>query len=101
MCFSASSSHHVTCAMMSRTDHLPVTFGVISCSVDEPRVGLLEILPRAAQFLEHLLRVHCHFSGVTTLQEYASDRVACTHALDAARCATAPARSIGRACCAF
>src|SRR5919199_5015345 len=35
-CFSASSSHHVTCAMMSRTDHLPVTLGISNCDSDRP-----------------------------------------------------------------
>src|SRR6266851_7024548 len=35
-CFSASSSHVVTCARMSRTDQAPVTPGSISCVSDRP-----------------------------------------------------------------
>src|SRR5881296_3829738 len=35
-CFSASSSHVVTCARMSRTDQPPVTPGSISCTSDRP-----------------------------------------------------------------
>src|SRR5438046_2769577 len=33
-CFNASSSHHVTWAMISRTDHRPVTPGIINCESD-------------------------------------------------------------------
>src|SRR2546425_284606 len=35
-CFSASSSHVVTCARMSRIDQAPVTPGSISCTSDRP-----------------------------------------------------------------
>src|SRR6266550_642267 len=35
-CFSASSSHHVTCAIMSFTDQLPVTPDSVICESDKP-----------------------------------------------------------------
>src|SRR5512145_637602 len=35
-CFSASISQVVTCARMSRTDHVPVTPGCMSCGSDKP-----------------------------------------------------------------
>src|SRR4030095_2852699 len=35
-CFSASSSHHVTCAIMSLTDQMPVTPDTVICESDKP-----------------------------------------------------------------
>src|SRR5688572_1094908 len=41
-CFSASSSHHVTCAIMSFTDQWPVTPGSVSCESDKPACDSLK-----------------------------------------------------------
>src|SRR5918996_440051 len=43
-CFSASSSHHVTCARMSFTDQWPVTPGSIICASDKSAYDSLNVV---------------------------------------------------------
>src|SRR4030095_4264885 len=43
-CFRASSSHHVTCAMMSFTDQPPVTPDAVICECDRPAYDSLNSL---------------------------------------------------------
>src|SRR5713101_7631242 len=61
-CFSASSSHVVTCARMSLTDQAPVTPGSISCGSDKPAYDALNV--------SHALSSHfssCRLSTVTVV----------------------------------
>ena len=65
-CFSASSSHHVTCAMMSFTDQWPVTPGSVSCASDKPAYDSLNAAPRLFKSFQKLLSIHD--SGFANLQ---------------------------------
>src|SRR5882672_5013468 len=58
-CFSASSSHVVTCARMSRTDQAPVTPGSISSESDKPAYDSLNAT--------HALSSRFRSCGVSTL----------------------------------
>src|SRR5262245_23613159 len=67
-CFSASSSHHVTCERMSFTDQSPVTPGSVSCTSDKPVYDSLNSIHALSSFCSSCcLFIAYHYPPITPI----------------------------------